>query len=243
MLFRSSVVGTDAGTIKAGVAGTKIAVAAATGSKQDMNDFYTILETAGIELPQAAKDFLTCAYNAMGDYLYKILGMIVEGKFEEAGKAAAPYLVNCSIQSLAGQLSQDSYFRKWAKAAGAATSAYIKASNASAPPPPPKVVPVTGSKSQGCGVGYVAGPKGECLRDESGCGPNQYKSLDGKCKPKGGSTENYQPQPSQVRPAADTNATNTAQQQAALALYEKQQQTQTLVLVAAAAAGLYLLSK
>ena len=202
----TAVAGTDSATIRGAVSGVKIGVTAATGGKIQMQDIYTILEAAGVQLPDSVKAFLECAYKSMGDYLYKIIGMALEGNFEQAAKAAAPYLVNCSIQGVAGQLSQDTNFRKWAAAAGAATSAYIKANNANPPPPPPppKTVPVGGSSSQGsagCGPGYVAGLKGECLRDESGCGPNQYKSLDGKCKPKGGSTTNYQPEPMKVYPA------------------------------------------
>ena len=163
----TAVAGTDSDTIKAGVAAGKIAVTTATGGKVDMNDIYTILESAGIELPDTAKSFLNCAYSAMGDYLYKILGMIVDGDFDKAAKAAAPYLVNCSIQTLGGELSQDSYFKKWAAAAGAATSAYIKAQGATPPPLPPKIVPVGGAQS-GANVGCPAG---------------SYKSLTGECKP------------------------------------------------------------
>lgn len=163
----TAVAGTDSDTIKAGVAAGKIAVTTATGGKVNMNDIYTILESAGIELPDTAKSFLNCAYSAMGDYLYKILGMIVDGDFDKAAKAAAPYLVNCSIQTLGGELSQDSYFKKWAAAAGAATSAYIKAQGATPPPLPPKIVPVGGAQS-GANVGCPAG---------------SYKSLTGECKP------------------------------------------------------------
>lgn len=269
----TAVAGTDSGTIKAGVSGAKIGYAAATGGKIQMEDIYAILEAAGVELPDEVKSFLQCAYSAMGDYLYKILGMVTEGKFEDAAKAAAPYLVNCSIQTLGDQISQDSFFKKWAKAAGSATSAYIKAQGASAPPLPPKVVPVTG------GTGTAAS-----------CPAGYYKSLTGECKPQPSSTttpsnQTLRPEvpASNVRPAApasckgpyepnaslrcaeyntpfwdnqrkiaatvpgatgpDASGADQLTRDKALATYQQQQQTQTLVLVAAAAAGLYLLSK
>lgn len=167
----TSATGTDSGTIKAGVAGAKIGYAAATGSNIQMNDIYTLLEQAGIELPQPVKDFLNCAYAAMGDYLYKVLQTALGGDPDKAAKMAAPYLVNCTIQTLGDQISQDSSFKKWVKAAGTAVSAAIKANNATPPPlpPAPKSVPVTGAGSAG-GV-------------NAGCPAGYYKSLTGECKP------------------------------------------------------------
>ena len=145
--YFSAVATLGGGQIKAAYEAAKM-VTAGTPKEVVMQALFSLIEDAppgglGLTIPDPVKNFLTCLYTKAGAKAIEAVKLgLVDGKYEDAGKLIAPYIVDCGAETLKDELPEDSPFKALVNALALAVTVYLAPEPAAPPKPAPKV-PVT----------------------------------------------------------------------------------------------------